>query len=111
MDDLGYAVTGIMFHAPVLEQKGPALKAFYKAYDEAVSYIHTHTVEDLRTVLVEEIGFPPELLSNVCLPHYTPAQAPREADLEAVAAWLQSKNLIPNPFSTERLPDARFIQP
>jgi NitT/TauT family transport system substrate-binding protein len=111
MADLGYAVTGIMFHTQAIDRKSDAIKAFYRAYNEAIEYIHTHPVEDLEAVLVEEIGFPKALIASVQLPDYTPAQMPQEKDIQAVFAWLKEKKLIPEHFSTQDLPDARFIQP
>jgi NitT/TauT family transport system substrate-binding protein len=109
MDDLGYAVTGIMFHARAIEQKEKAIFSFYKAYNEAVDYIRAHSAEDLRAVLVDDIGFPDALLSAVRLPDYTPAQAPRAADLQAATGWLQAKGLVSEQFSPQQLSDPRFI--
>ncbi|MDR2804187.1 MAG: ABC transporter substrate-binding protein [Dysgonamonadaceae bacterium] len=111
MEDLGYAVTGIMFHTQAIDRKSDEIKAFYRDYNEAIEYIHTHSVEDLETVLVEEIGFPKALIASVQLPDYTPAQMPQEKDIQAVCAWLKEKKLIPEHFSTQDLSDKRFIQP
>jgi NitT/TauT family transport system substrate-binding protein len=111
MDDLDYAVTGIMFKTAAIEQKFQEIKAFYQAYNESVEYIKTHPVEDLRNILIEDIGFPEPLVGFVQLPAYTPAQLPRSKDIQAVVSWLQGKELIPAGFSTDHLFDERFVQP
>jgi NitT/TauT family transport system substrate-binding protein len=111
MDDLGYAVTGIMFKTASIEQKFQEIKAFYQAYNEAVEYIKTHPVEDIRKILTEDIGFPEPLVNSVQLPAYTPAQLPQAKDIQAVVNWLQGKELISAGFSTDNLFDGRFTQP
>jgi NitT/TauT family transport system substrate-binding protein len=111
MDELGYAVTGIMFKTTSIEQKFQEIKSFYKAYNEAVEYIKTHSLEDIRTILTEDIGFPEPLAHSVQLPAYTPAQLPQPKDIQAVVDWLQKKELIPSGFSTGGLFDERFVQP
>jgi NitT/TauT family transport system substrate-binding protein len=111
MEQLGYAVTGIVFHTRSIDRKTPQLEAFYRAYNEAVAYIRSHSSEALQSVLVTDIGFPEALATTVHLPAYTPAEAPRDADLQAAAAWLKKKKLIPESFSLDELSDTRFIQP
>jgi NitT/TauT family transport system substrate-binding protein len=111
MQDLDYVLTGFMFKTEAVNQKSEALKAFYLAYNEAVEYIHTHPLDDIRSILVNEIGFPEALVDSVKLPDYTPARMPREKDLNATVEWLKQKDLIPSDFSAEGLADNRFIQP
>jgi NitT/TauT family transport system substrate-binding protein len=110
MEELGYAVTGIMFASEAIRQKSSAINAFYLAYNEAVEYINTHKTEDIQTILVNDIGFPESLIHSVALPAYTPAQMPREKDIQVVINWLQEKKLIANDFSISDLLDDRFIQ-
>jgi NitT/TauT family transport system substrate-binding protein len=104
-------VTGIMFKTAATEQKFQEIKAFYQAYNEAVAYINTHSLEDIQLILTEEIGFPESLIRSVRLPAYTPAQMPQNKDIQATVDWLQGKGLIPAGFSTVDLFDARFVQP
>ncbi|MDR2627580.1 MAG: ABC transporter substrate-binding protein, partial [Dysgonamonadaceae bacterium] len=75
MEDLGYAVTGIMFAAAVIDRKEAAVRAFYQAYNDAVAYILAHP-ENIKTILVKDVGFPEKSLPAVKLPEYTPAQMP-----------------------------------
>ncbi len=110
MQDLGYAVTGIMFKNDVIKNKEKQIQAFYKAYNEAVDYIHSHTVEDIRQILIKEVGFPEELIAKVQLPSYTHAQIPSEKDLQVATQWLQSKQLVSNDFQISTLTDDRFVK-
>jgi NitT/TauT family transport system substrate-binding protein len=110
MEDLGYAVTGIMFQSKAINQKTNEINAFYQAYNEAVEYICSHTVEDIQTILVDEIGFPETLLQSVKLPSYTPAKMPEDNDIQVVIYWLKEKKLIPDDFIAGDVLDNRFIQ-
>jgi NitT/TauT family transport system substrate-binding protein len=83
MDELDFAVTGILFKNQVIQQKEKEIKAFYQAYNEAGEYLHTHSVESMKSILTKEIGFPESLIGSVILPHYTPAKMPDRKDIEA----------------------------
>ncbi len=109
MQKLDYVVTGFVFKTSVIEGKSDALKAFYQAYNEAVSYIREHTVEDLKSILVQDIGFPEALAGSVRLPDYTFARMPREKDIQATINWLKQKELVPSGFSADGLLENRFI--
>ena len=110
MENLGYAVTGIMFKTAAIEQKTTEIDAFYKAYNDAVDYIKSHPVEDIKTILTEDIGFPEPLVQSVRLPDYTHAGMPQEKDIQSVMVWLQEKQLIPENFSTESVLNNQFIK-
>jgi NitT/TauT family transport system substrate-binding protein len=110
MEDLDYAVTGIMFKTAAIEQKAAAIQAFYKAYNEAVDYIQSHTIEEIKTILTEDIGFPEATVQSVKLPGYTHAGMPREKDIQSVIVWLQEKKLIPENFAAPGVLDNQFIQ-
>lgn len=110
MKDLDYAVTGFVFKTEVINHKNEALKGFYQAYNEAVEYIQSHSAQDLKDILVTEIGFPETLINSVELPDYTSAQMPRDKDIQAAIDWLKSKKLIPSDFSSEDLLDNHLIK-
>lgn len=110
MENLGYAVTGIMFKTAAIEQKTAEIESFYSAYNEAVDYIKSHPVEDIKTILTEDIGFPEPLVQSVRLPDYTHAGMPQEKDIHAVTVWLQGKKLVPDNFSNESVLNDQFIK-
>ena len=109
MDDLGYATTGFIFKSNVIKEKETQLKAFYQAYNEAVAYIHSHSIEDIRSILINDVGFPEAMVALVKLPAYTPASMPSDKDIQATVDWLEGKGLIPAGFSTEDLLYNHFI--
>ncbi|MDR0926791.1 MAG: ABC transporter substrate-binding protein [Ignavibacteria bacterium] len=109
MDELGYAVTGIMFRTNAINEKTKEIDAFYKAYNEAVDYISSHKIDDIKDILVAEIGFPKPLISSVILPTYTHAELPNTKDIQKVVQWLQAKKLIEN-VDMKDIFDERFVK-
>lgn len=102
-------VTGIAFHESAIEQKKEAIQRFYRAYNRAVEYINSHSVEDFYEILIVELGVPLDLVSKIEIPNYTKAQLPQEKDLEMVEQWLKAKDLVPSDFDINTLIATDFI--
>ncbi len=109
MEELGYSLTGFIFSSEAIKHKNKQIKAFYQSYNEAVEYIQTHSLNDIKSILINDIGFSPELVDSVKLPHYTSAEMPKDKDIQATLDWLRSKDLIPADFSGQDLLDSSFI--
>lgn len=101
--DMDIHITGIAFHEKVIEQKKEALQRFYCAYNQAINLINTQPASQFHSLLVSEIGFPIELVSNIILPIYSMAQLPKDKDLDKVSEWLKSKKLVPDDFDISTL--------
>ena len=96
-------ITGIAFHEKVIVQKKESLQRFYNAYNQAITLINTQPASQFHSILVSEIGFPIELVSNIILPIYSMAQLPKDKDLDKVSEWLKSKKLVPDDFDISTL--------
>lgn len=103
MAEMGYKVTGIAFLESSIAKKSEAIKKFYIAYNKAINDLLTNPIEDFHTILVEDIGFPEEVVKNVQLPAYTNASLPSEQDLLVTDKWLKEKNLVPSDFDIRSL--------
>ena len=101
--ELNIRITGIAFHENVIEQKREAVESFYRAYNKAVSLINSEPSSNFHSLLVSEIGFPANLVSNIELPNYSMAQLPQESDLKKVEHWLKTKNLVSSEFDITTL--------
>ena len=109
MADLGVRVTGMVFLQKAIDEKPDAIKKFYKAYNRAVEYIQSKPIEDFQSVLTEELGFPPHLVSEIVLPNYTAAKLPQETDLLLVEKWLKERGLVTSDFDIRTTVAAGFI--
>ena len=103
VSELDIRTTGIAFHENVIDHKRKAVESFYRAYNQAVSKINSEPTSNFHSLLVSDIGFPVDLVSNIELPNYSIAQHPQERDLEKVALWLKAKNLISSDFDITTL--------
>ena len=109
IQEMGVNVTGIAFHEKVIEQKKEAIQRFYRAYNQAVNLINSQPASNFHALLISEIGFPAEMVSNITLPSYTLAQLPREKDLNKVAQWLKSKKLVADEFDISSMISTALI--
>lgn len=105
MDSLKYTVTGIVFSQKVIDTKSEAIKKMYAAYNDGVAYLNSHTVADIKDILVKELQFPEPVAEKVTLPAYTDAQPVTVADkdIQQVISWLGGKNLLKADFKVENL--------
>lgn len=111
MDSLGYAVTGMVFTQKATEEKADALKLMYKAYNDGVAYLKSHTIDDIKDILIKDMRFPDNIVSNARIPAYTNAQAPSSSDkdIREVIKWLKERKLIPDSFNIDSMVDNSFI--
>ena len=108
LDDLDLHVTGIVFTKSAIANNKEAIKAFYRAYNKAISDLASKPVSDFHDILISEAGFPEALVSNVKLPNYRLATTPNANDLKAVSVWLKEKELIPADFDINSIVNEEF---
>ena len=109
LQEMGYHVTGIVFTATAIDSKAKTIRAFYRAYNRAISDLQQRPIADFQDILINEIGFSQPAIVNVKLPEYNPANLPEDNDLEAVSAWLREKELVPAGSDIHSLVDSRFV--
>ena len=80
-----------------------------EAFGKSIEDLKTKPIEDFQSVLTEEVGFPPNLISQIKLPDYSPAQLPQEADLLLVEKWLKERNLVKPDFDISSIIVTDFI--
>jgi len=111
MDSLGYTVTGMVFTQKALNDKSEAVKQIYKAYNDGVAYLKSHTIDDIKDILIKEMRFPEDLVHKAQIPTYTNAQAPSSSDndIQDVVIWLKGRELIPASFEIDSMIDNSFV--
>ncbi|MDR2956325.1 MAG: ABC transporter substrate-binding protein [Prevotella sp.] len=112
MDSLGYTVTGIVFSQQTIETKSEAIKKMYAAYNDGVEYLNSHTVEDIKDILIKDLMFPEDIAGQVTLPKYTNAQPVRtdDKDIQKVVTWLVSNKAIEGTFNIDSLINDQLTQ-
>jgi len=109
-DSLGYAITGIMFHQKTIETKADLIKKMYEVYNMGADYLNSHSANDVKDILIKDLGFSEEIIPALELPKYTHAQIPADKDIQATVDWLKAKNLIKADFNSSDLLDSQFIK-
>lgn len=105
MDSLKYTVTGLVFSQKAIDSKSDAIKKMYAAYNEGVAYLNSHSVADIKDILVKDLQFPEPVAEKVSIPAYTDAQpvTTTDKDILEVVKWLGEKNLLNAGFKVENL--------
>lgn len=108
-DRLGINPGVLLFTQQALEKKENEIKAFYKAYNEAVGYLKQNEKSAYIDTVVEKAGFPEDVKGAIALPEYTEAELPSKEDFDGVMDWLVKKGLIKKAYSFDQVVDGRFI--
>jgi NitT/TauT family transport system substrate-binding protein len=99
----------LLFSAKVLAEKGEAVKAFYRAYNQAVAFINATPAAEYSAALVKA-GFPEAVTgylgSGV---QYQKAGPVTQAMFDDIAAWCRTKGTIKKTWALGDLATDRFL--
>jgi len=108
--DYGIKAGTLLFNGETLDTHPAEIKAFYRAYNNAVDYINDTDPTEYSNVL-NEYGFPPAIEDYLkSEPTYTKAQEISNDTFKDVLKWTQSKNLIDKEYKLEDISDFSFIE-
>lgn len=107
---LGLSITGIIFSGKAIESKSDMISKMYSAYNQGVDYLKTHPIEDVKDILIKDLGFREDIIANTILPDYTKAAMPTDKDIQSVIDWLSERKLIDASFDKNPLLDNQFIK-
>lgn len=93
-DELGINPGVILFTGRSAKEKQAEIKAMYRAYNKAVTYLNSTERSEYIDLVVEKSGFPPAAIEALVLPTYHEASLPEERDVKDCIAWLKGKELI-----------------
>lgn len=82
------------FNQKSIDNKKSEIKAFYKAYNEAVDYINSTPVSEYEDIVIKTVGYPDEMKGKISLPKFRKNVLPTEEGLKAVIEWTTNKGLI-----------------
>ena len=91
------------FTDEALENQVAEVEAFYRAYNRAVVFINETPLEEYFHIMVDVIGFPPDVIDHLILPEFTPNQMPDNEVLAATIEWLLSRGLVSEDMVTDDL--------
>jgi NitT/TauT family transport system substrate-binding protein len=99
-NDAGIYTSVTAFTQASISAKESEIKAFYKAYDEAVDYVNKTPIAEYEDIIIRTVGYPQDMKGKIELPTFRKNILPAEADIQSVIAWatngrLLKKNLSP----------------
>lgn len=100
--ELGINLTGIALTRDAAERK-ETLDLLHQGYNLGVQYMQQHPRAEWVKVLSQELGIPESVGLSMELPDFSPAMPPMEQDLAAMNAWLKSKKLVDESYSSQQL--------
>ena len=82
------------FTQKAIDSKSTEVKAFYKAYNEAVDYINSTPLSDYETTIIKTVGYPDDMKGKLNLPKFRKNVLPQEADVKSVVDWTTKNGLV-----------------
>lgn len=96
----------LAFSLDVIENRADELRAFYRAYNEAVDFLNTNPIETHLDMIVDLIGFPEEVINHIELPTFLKSELPSDELIEIAIHWLIGRGLVSDDFEVRTfLPD------
>lgn len=91
--ELGINPGVIVFADASVRDKADSIRAMYRAYDKAVSYLNNTPRADYIDLVMEKSGFPAPARDALQLKPYRSAGLPAEQDVAEAVHWVKSKDL------------------
>lgn len=98
------------FTGKALLNKSAEIKAFYKAYNEAVDYINKVPIKYYEDVLIKTVGYPADMKGNIKLPKFSKNQLPSTEELKGVIAWSSQNKLITKDIKPDDLINSSYVK-
>jgi NitT/TauT family transport system substrate-binding protein len=98
----------IPFTQKAIQEKADGITRFFKAYNHAVADIKANP-NSFKDVLVKQANLPQEIVQSFQVVPFSPAQAPKQEDMERVLTWLTAKNLLKNKVTYQDLVNATLL--
>ena len=98
-----------MLHKEYIDVYSENVKKLYHAYNMGVDYLTTHSIIDIKDILIKDLAFSENIIDLIELPKYTKAEQPRLEDLKKASEWLSQKGLVDKNFDCKSLLDSTVI--
>lgn len=86
-----------------IDEKSNEIKAFYKAYNEAVDYINSTPISEYEAIVMSTVGYPDDMKGKIALPKFRKSTLPSEAEIKTAIEWTIKNGLINKSLSPKDL--------
>lgn len=77
-----------------IDTKPNEIKAFYKAYNEAVDYINNTPISEYEATIIKTVGYPDDMKGKITLPKFRKNILPSEAEIKSAIDWSVKNGLV-----------------
>ena len=82
------------FTQEAIDSKSAQIKAFYKAYNQAVDYINSTPISEYEATIISTVGYPEDMKGKIELPEFRKNSLPSQDDVQDVIIWAVKNNLL-----------------
>lgn len=93
-NDAGIYTSVTAFTQESINSKSAEIKAFFRAYNQAVDYVNSTSISEYEDLIIKTVGYPADMKGNIELPKFRKNLLPEEADIQAVIDWAAKYNLL-----------------
>lgn len=86
-----------------INNKSNEIKAFFKAYNEAVDYVNSTPISEYEDIIIKTVGYPQDMKGQIKLPKFNKNVFPAEQDIQSVIDWAKQNNLLKKELSPKDL--------
>ncbi len=86
-----------------IDNKSNEIKAFFKAYNEAVDYVNNTPIAEYEDLIIKTVGYPQDMKGQIVLPEFRKNVLPSEDDIQSVIEWTKKNNLFNKELSPKDL--------
>lgn len=102
-NDLGIYSSVTAFTQKSIDDKSTEIKAFYKAYNEAVDYINSTPISEYEDTIIKSVGYPEDMKGKIKLPKFNKNTLPSEAEVKSAIDWTVKNGLVKKTLSPKDL--------
>lgn len=93
-----------------IDDKSSEIKAFYKAYNEAVDYINSTPISEYEDIIIKTVGYPDDMKGKIVLPTFRKNVLPSEAEVKSAIDWTIKNRLVKKTLNPKDLMNAIGIK-
>ncbi|MBB6214234.1 NitT/TauT family transport system substrate-binding protein [Anaerosolibacter carboniphilus] len=102
-NDEGFYPSVTAFTQKAIDTKANEIKAFYKAYNEAVDYINNTAIDTYEDTIIKTVGYPEDMKGKISLPTFRKNELPSEEEIQSVIDWTTKNGLVKKTLSPKDL--------
>ncbi|AOT69626.1 ABC transporter substrate-binding protein [Geosporobacter ferrireducens] len=99
----GFYPSVTAFTQQAINTKPNEIKAFYKAYNEAVDYINNTPIAEYEDIIIKTVGYPEDMKGKITLPVFRKNMLPSEEDIQSVINWAVENGLVQKTLNPKNL--------